>query len=221
MTERNSKIKVLLADDHAVVRKGLVQIISETADIQVIGEAEDGTVLLDKTRELHPDVVLMDINMPGKSGWDVMTQLKAESPQLPVIVLSISPEEDYAIKFFKAGASGYLTKSSAPEQLIEAIRKVAAGGKFVSPSLAEKLAFAIEDRSEQKPHETLSPREFQVFCLIASGKTVSQIARELSLSVATISTHRTRLLEKMDMKNNAQLTHYAFKNSILEDPMAR
>jgi len=221
MTERNSKIKVLLADDHAVVRKGLVQIISETVDIQVMGEAEDGAVLLDRTRELHPDVVLMDINMPGKSGWDVMTQLKAESPQLPVIVLSISPEEDYAIKFFKAGASGYLTKASAPEQLIEAIRKVAAGGKFVSPSLAEKLAFAIEDRSEQKPHEALSPREFQIFCLIASGKTVSQIARELSLSVATISTHRTRLLEKMDMKNNAQLTHYAFKNNILEDPLAR
>jgi DNA-binding NarL/FixJ family response regulator len=209
------KTKVVIADDHAVVRKGLVQIISETSDLEVIAEAENGNILLDKIRTLQPDVVLMDINMPGKSGWDVMLQLKSESPKLPVIVLSISPEKDFAVKFLKAGAAGYLTKTSAPEQLVDAIRKVAGGGKFVSPALAEKLASDLMEGSERPLHESLSPREFQVMSLIASGKTVSEIAEELGVSVPTVSTFRARILEKMSMKTNAQLTHYAIKNALL------
>jgi DNA-binding NarL/FixJ family response regulator len=209
------KTKIVIADDHAVVRKGLVQIISETSDLEVIAEAENGNTLLEKIRSLHPDVVLMDINMPEKSGWDVMLQLKSELPKLPVIVLSISPEKDFAVKFLKAGASGYLTKTSAPEQLVDAIRKVAGGGKFVSPTLAEKLAFDLTEDSEAPPHESLSAREFQVLGLIASGKTVSEIADELGVSVPTVSTFRARILEKMSMKTNAQLTHYAIKNDLL------
>ena len=209
------KTKIVIADDHAVVRKGLVQIISETSDLEVIAEAENGNILLDKIRTLQPDVVLMDINMPEKSGWDVMMQLKSELPKLPVIVLSISPEKDFAVKFLKAGASGYLTKASAPEQLVDAIRKVAGGGKFVSPALAEKLASDLTTDGEQIPHESLSPREFQVMSLIASGKTVSEIAEELGVSVPTVSTFRARILEKMSMKTNAQVTHYVIKNGLL------
>ena len=212
------KIRIMIADDHAVVRRGLIQIIAETDDLELIAEAKDGTELLKKIRGIAPDVVLMDINMPQMSGWDVMMQLKSEAPKLPVIVLSISPEEDYAVQFLKAGASGYLNKCSAPEQLTKAIRKVAKGGKFISPELAEKLAFRLGNPAENFLHESLSPREFQIFCLIASGETVSQIARLLSLSVPTISTHRSRILEKMKMRNNAQLIHYAFKNKILDSP---
>lgn len=216
MTSSKKKIKIIIADDHAVVRKGLIQIIDETPDLLVIDEAEDGFQALEKIRSGNPDVVLLDINMPGKSGWDVMLQLKSEQPKLPVIVLSIAPEEEYAVNFFKAGASGYLTKSSAPEDLIAAIRKVAGGGKFVSPALAEKLADSLNDDTLKLPHETLSPREFQVMNLIASGKTVSEIAAELAVSVPTISTYRARILEKMDVKTNAQLTHYVFKNKLLD-----
>jgi len=213
-TTPSHKTKIVIADDHAVVRRGLVQIISETSDLEVIAEAENGNILLEKIRARHPDVVLMDINMPEKSGWDVMMQLKSELPKLPVIVLSISPERDFAVKFLKAGAAGYLTKTSAPEQLVDAIRKVAGGGKFVSPALAEKLASDLTQDNDSPPHESLSPREFQVMSLIASGKTVSEIAEELAVSVPTVSTFRARILEKMSMKTNAQLTHYAIKNGL-------
>ncbi|MDH5458290.1 MAG: response regulator transcription factor [Nitrospinota bacterium] len=213
-TTPSHKTKIVIADDHAVVRRGLVQIISETSDLEVIAEAENGNILLEKIRTRHPDVVLMDINMPEKSGWDVMMQLKSELPKLPVIVLSISPERDFAVKFLKAGAAGYLTKTSAPEQLVDAIRKVAGGGKFVSPALAEKLASDLTQDNDSPPHESLSPREFQVMSLIASGKTVSEIAEELAVSVPTVSTFRARILEKMSMKTNAQLTHYAIKNGL-------
>ena len=213
---KQEKIKIIIADDHAIVRKGLIQVISEIQDFSVVDEAENGNELLEKIRVLDLDVVVMDIGMPEKSGWDVIAQLKIEYPQLPVIILSVFPEEDYAVKFFQAGASGYLNKTAAPELLVEAIRKVANGGKFVSPNLAEKLAFEITDESNKKPHATLSPREFQVLCLIGSGKTVKEISMELSLSVPTISTYRARILEKMDLKTNAQLTHYAFKNKLLE-----
>ncbi len=213
--KKSGQIRVVIADDHAIVRRGLVQIISETPDFEMAGEAENGHELLRLISELKPDVVVMDINMPEKSGWDVMMQLKIESPKLPVIVLSISPEKDFAVKFLKAGASGYLTKASAPEQLVDAIRKVAGGGKFVSPALAEKLASDLIADGEQAPHESLSPREFQVMSLIASGKTVSEIAEELGVSVPTVSTFRARILEKMSMKTNAQLTHYVIKNGLL------
>lgn len=214
---RTSKdtIRVVIADDHAVVRKGLVQIIQETRDLLLAGEAENGNELLDLIRQVNPDVVVMDINMPEKSGWDVMLTLKQERPRQPVLILSVSPEEDYAIKFFRAGASGYLAKSSAPEQLVEAIRKLAGGGKFVTPGLAEQLVNHLEEDPDLPLHDALSPREFQVMCLIASGKTVSEIADELNVSLPTISTHRARLLEKMNMKTNAQLTRYAFENHLV------
>jgi two-component system invasion response regulator UvrY len=213
---KQEKIKIIIADDHAIVRKGLVQVISETEDISVVEEAENGNELLAKIRVLDLDLVVMDIGMPEKNGWDVIAQMKIEYPRLPVIILSVYPEEDYALKFFQAGASGYLNKTAAPELLVAAIRKVADGGKFLSASLAEKLAFELVDENKKRPHETLSPREFQVFCMIASGKTVKEISKELSLSVPTISTYRARVLEKTEMKNNSQLTHYAFKNKLVE-----
>ena len=216
MSNIKDKIKVFIADDHAFVRKGLVQVISDTPDMLVVGEAENGMDLLTKVPKLEIDIVVMDLDMPEKSGWDVIVQLKMDLPHLPVIILSVYPEEDYALKFFKAGASGYLNKTSAPEQLVEAIRKVIRGGKFISPSLAEKIAFDLGQDENKLPHEKLSHREFQVFHMIASGKSVKNISEELSLSVPTISTHRAHILEKMSLKSTAELIHYAFKNGILK-----
>lgn len=213
---QKNKIKIIIADDHAFLRKGLVQIISETSDLSVVAEAENGEELLDMIRETEVDVLVMDVEMPKKSGWDVMLQLKIERPKLPVVILSVFSEEDYAIKFFKAGASGYLNKTSAPELLVKAIRKVASGGKFISPALTELLAFELGRESQSKPHENLTTREFQIFIMLASGKTVKEIAKELSLSIPTISTHRAHILEKMNLKTNARLTYYAFKNNIIE-----
>jgi two-component system invasion response regulator UvrY len=209
-------IKVLIADDHAVVLEGLKQILSETADMSVVAEATNGQAVLDKVRGSHVDVVVLDIAMPGRSGLDILLHLKRERPNLPVLVLSIHPEDQYAVRVLKAGASGYLTKESAPEQLITAIRKVVIGGKYVSPALAEKLAFDLEADVDKPLHETLSDREYEVLCLIALGKTVKEIADKLSLSVKTISTYRSRILEKMKMKNNAELTHYVIRQGLVE-----
>jgi DNA-binding NarL/FixJ family response regulator len=216
MTNIKDKIKVFIADDHAIVRRGLVEVISDTPDMLVVAEAENGNELLTKIKKLKIDIVVMDLDMPGKSGWDVIVQLKIDFPKIPVIILSVYPEEDYALKFFKAGASGYLNKTSAPEQLVEAIRKVTRGGKFISPSLAEKIAFDLGLDDNRAAHDKLSHREFQVFHMIASGKSVKEIAEELSLSVPTISTHRSHILEKMGLSNTAELIHYAFKNGILK-----
>jgi two-component system, NarL family, invasion response regulator UvrY len=201
-------IKILIADDHAIVRKGLKQILAETPDMVVAGEAGNGPDLLDKVRAGSWDVVILDISMPGRGGLEILKQLKSERPKVHVLVLTMHPEDQYAIRVFKAGASGYLTKESAPEQLVAAIRKVARGGKYVSPHLAEKLAFDLENGSDKPPHETLSDREYQIMCMIASGKTVGNMADELSLSVKTISTYRARLLKKMRLKNNAEVTRY-------------
>lgn len=208
-------IKLLIADDHTVVREGLKQIVSDTSGIVVADEASNGQEVLDKVWKNDYDVVLLDISMPGRSGLDVLKELKRTKPELPVLVLSIYPEEQYAIRVLKSGASGYLTKGSAPNELIEAIQKVSSGGKYVTASLAEKLAVNLEIESELKPHETLSNREFQTLCLIGSGKTVKEIAEELSLSVKTISTYRERTLEKMKMKTNSELTYYAIKNGLV------
>ncbi len=216
MTNIKDKIKILIADDHGIVRRGLVQVISDTPDMLVVAEAENGNELLTKIKKLKIDIVVMDLDMPEKSGWDVIVQLKIDFPKIPVIILSVYPEEDYALKFFKAGASGYLNKTSAPEQLVEAIRKVTRGGKFISPSLAEKIAFDLGLDDNRTPHDKLSHREFQVFHMIASGKSVKEIAEELSLSVPTISTHRSHILEKMGISSTAELIHYAFKNGILK-----
>lgn len=208
-------IKVLITDDHAVVRKGLKQIIDETPGMLAADEASSGNEALEKIRKNDYDVVLLDISMQGKSGLDTLKELKLERPGLPVLILTIYPEEQYAVRVLKAGASGYLTKESAPEELVTAIKKVAEGGRYISPSLAEKLAFNIGADTDIDPHERLSDREYQVMCMIASGKTVSEIADEMSLSVKTISTYRSRILEKMEMKNNAEMTHYAIKKELV------
>jgi len=209
-------LKVLIADDHPVVREGLKQIVTETQDMVVAGEANNGQEVLNKIREGDYDVIVLDITMPGRNGMDVLRQLRSERPRLPVLILSIHSEEQYALRALRAGASGYLTKESAPDELVVAIRKVSWGGKYISSSLAEKLAFKLEIGREEAPHETLSDREYQVMCMIASGKTVKEIAQELSLSEKTISTYRSRILEKMKMKNNAELTYYAIKNQLVD-----
>ena len=209
-------IKILLADDHTIVREGLKQILAETPDMVVIDEARNGQEVLDKIAQNDHDVVLLDISMPGRSGLDVLKQIKTEKPRMAVLVLSMYSEEQYALRALKAGASGYLTKESAPDRLIEAIRKVSEGRKYISPSVAEKLALNLEFSEERPPHETLSDREYQVMCMIASGKTVKEIAADLALSVKTISTYRTRILEKMGLRNNAALTHYAVQNRLVE-----
>lgn len=209
-------IKILIADDHAIVRKGLKQILSETSDMVVAAEAADGRQCLELVWKNDLDLVLLDIAMPGRGGMDILKQLKHEKPKLPILMLSMYSEEQYAVRALKAGASGYLTKESAPEELIAAIQKVSQGGKYVSSSLAEKLAVYLETDTEKPVHETLSDREYQVMLMIASGKTVKQIADELSLSVKTISTYRARTLIKTGMKNNAEITYYAMKNALVD-----
>ncbi len=209
-------IKVIIVDDHAVVRKGLKQIIEDAPDLIVADEAGSGYELLEKVRHKKYDVVLLDISMPGKDGLDTLKELKIERPEMQVLVFTVYPEEQYALRVLKAGAAGYINKECEPEQLIEAIRKVSQGRKYISPDLAELLASNLETGGEQAQHEALSDREFQVMCLIASGKTVKDIAKELFLSVNTISTYRIRILEKMNMKSNAEITHYAIKNRLVE-----
>lgn len=209
-------IKILIADDHAIVREGLKQIVSETTDIAVNGEAVNGQQVLELVKTGDWDVILLDIAMPGRGGIDTLKQLKLEKPALPVLVLSIYPEEQYAMRALKAGASGYLTKESAPEELIAAIRKVSHGGKYISSSLAEKLAIRVDREIEKPLHENLSDREYQVVLMIASGKTVKEIADELSLSIKTISTNRARALKKMGMKNNAEITYYVIKQGLID-----
>jgi len=209
-------MRILIADDHAVVRRGVKQIVSEESDMTLVGEARNAQELLKLTREQDCDVVVLDINMPGKSGLDALKELKSERPKLPVLILSIHPEDQYAVRALKAGAAGYMTKESAPEQLVEAIRKVYKGGKYISPSLAEKLAVSLISGAEGPIQEVLSDREYWVMRRIASGKTVSEIAQELSLSVKTISTYRARILEKMGMKTNAELTRYAIQNRLVD-----
>jgi len=209
-------IKVVVVDDHAVVREGLKRIIAENDGMMVSGEAADGFEAMQVIKKEHCDVVLLDITMPNKSGLDVLKELHAESPRLPVLVLSMHPEDQYALRVLRAGAAGYVTKESAPAKLVQAIRKVVRGGKYVSPTLAEKLVTDLEADNDRPPYEILSDREYQVLCLIASGKTVSEIGEELALSVKTISTYRVRILEKLRMKNNAELTRYAIKESLVD-----
>jgi two-component system invasion response regulator UvrY len=209
-------IRALIADDHAVVRQGLKQILGDTPEMVVAGEATTGQEVLDKVRAETWDVVVLDISMPDRSGLDVLKQLRSERPKLPVLVLSMHSEDQYAVRVLKAGASGYLTKDSAPDELVKAIRKVVSGGRYVSSFLAEKLAFEIGTDSSRLPHETLSDREFQVLRLIAAGKSVTEIAAELCLSVKTVSTYRARMLEKMNLGTTAELIHYAMQNHLID-----
>lgn len=209
-------LKILIVDDHPIVRQGLKQIISETYSDTVIDEADNGREALDKARGTDYAIVLLDISLPGLNGLDVLKQLKSQKPRLSILVLSIHPENQYALRVLRAGASGYLTKDSASDELIAAIHKVSSGGKYISPSLAEKLAFNLDTDVEKAPHEILSDREYQVLCLIVSGKAIGDIAEELSLSIKTVSTYRSRVLEKMAMRNNAELICYGIKNDLLD-----
>lgn len=209
-------IRVLVADDHAVVRRGLRQILAETTDILVEGEASSAPDVLRLVREQRWDVVVLDINMPGGSGIELLADIRRLRPELPVLILTVYSEEQYAVRAIKAGAAGFLTKESAPDKLIEAVRKLATGGRYVSAELAETLASVLAGEAAGAPHDRLSNRELEILRMIASGKTVSQIADSLSLSVKTVSTHRTRLLKKMSMKTNAELMHYAVRAKLVE-----
>jgi len=208
--------KVLVADDHAVVREGIRRIIAETSDMVVAGEAADGWEVLEKARGGDYDVVVLDISMPGKGGIEILKELKRERPGVPVLILSMHPEEQYALRAIRAGASGYVTKESAPDELVAAIRKVLRGSKYITSALAERLVLDIEVGSEESLHQKLSDRELQVLCLLAEGKTVNKIGRELYLSAKTISTYRSRILQKMGMKRNAELIRYAIKHGLVD-----
>jgi two-component system invasion response regulator UvrY len=209
-------IRILIADDHAIVRAGLRQFIADQADMEIAGEAASGSETVAAVRAGDFDVVLLDISMPDKNGIDTLRMLRHVKPDLPVLMLSAYGEDQYAVNLLRAGASGYVNKEAAPTQLVGAIRTVAQGRKYVSPSLAQTLADGVAGDSDRPLHAALSQREFQIFCKLASGAPVSKIAEELHLSVKTVSTYRTRILEKMGMKSNADLTYYAIKNGLIE-----
>jgi DNA-binding NarL/FixJ family response regulator len=215
MTEKAS-IRVFIADDHAIVREGLKQILAEERDISVVGEAETGLDAIKLFRKSRCNVLLLDISLPDRNGIEVLKQIKDDKPELAVLMLSMHREDQYAIRSLKAGASGYLTKQSAPRELVGAIRQVAEGQRYVSAQLAQVLAAQLGEDHDKPAHEGLSDREYQTLMMIASGKTVSEIARELSLSVKTISEYRSRLLAKMNLKTSAELTHYAIRNQLID-----
>lgn len=208
-------IKILIADDHPIVRRGLREILTETKDLFDVHEAESGPEVLERLNGNNYDVLVLDISMPGMSGLDVLKQVKKMKSSTPVLILSRHPEQQYAVRSVRAGASGYLTKESAPQELSSAIQKLAHGGKYVSASMADQLLDYLKDDSTKKPHEKLSDREFQVMEMIASGKTVGEIAEEMLLSVNTISTYRMRVLEKMKLENNAQIMYYAINEGFI------
>ncbi|MBI1790044.1 MAG: response regulator transcription factor [Acidobacteria bacterium] len=209
-------VRILVVDDHPIVRRGFVGMLAEEFPAAHIGEAGDAGTALESVHKENWDLVVLDISLPGRSGLDVLREIKAARPHTPLLVLSMHPEEQFAVRAFKAGAAGYLTKDAASLALVEAVRKILKGGKYITPSLAEKLATDLGAGGSGPPHEALSDREYEVLRLIASGRTVGQIAEQLRLSVKTISTYRARLLEKMRMKTNAELTHYAISNKLVE-----
>jgi DNA-binding NarL/FixJ family response regulator len=208
-------MRVLIVDDHAIVRRGLRELLSDEFREAAFGEASDARQALELLRKKEWDVATLDIALPGKSGLDLLKELKAEWPGLPVLVLSAHPEDQFAVRALKAGAGGYMTKESAPEELAKAIRKVLGGGRYVSPALAEKLAMGVTKDLTSTPHETLSDREYDVMSRIASGKTVTEIAEELSLSPKTVSTYRSRVLLKLGVKNSAEIVQYAIHNGLV------
>jgi len=207
-------IRVLIADDHPIIREGLTRIVQESPDLKVVGEARDGHEALDLVRRVLADVILLDIGMPGPGIFELMTQIRGERPNLPVLILSVYPEEQYAIRLLRLGASGYLTKDHSPDELVSAVRRVAAGRKYISPSLAEVLATQLDVDAGAPPHEVLSDREFQVLVSLANGQTVTEIARELELSPKTVSTYRSRILKKMGLSSSADLIRYALEHNL-------
>ena len=210
------KTRVLIVDDHPIVRQGLRLVLDKSGEVEIVEEASDGDEAIEKARAAKPDLMLLDISMPGKSGLEVLKVLQAEMPQVRILILSTFPEKQYAVRCFANGAWGYLTKKSAPEELLDAIRKIMNGGKYVSASLGSLLADEIGSDVQRLPHERLSDREFQVLCLLGQGKTVSQIAENLSLSLSTINTYRAHILEKMKMETTAELVRYALDNNLSE-----
>jgi two-component system invasion response regulator UvrY len=208
-------IRILLVDDHVMFREGLKQILARRSDIKVVDEAGSGQEALDKILRHKLDVVLLDISLPGKSGPELLKEIKKGKPELAVLVLSMHPEDQYAVRMMKAGALGYITKESAPEELIFAIRKVASGGRYISPKLANELAVALDTNTPKLPHQLLSNREFQVMRMLASGKSLKEIADEMMISEKTVTTYRARILEKMKLHNNVELTIYAIENKLL------
>jgi DNA-binding NarL/FixJ family response regulator len=209
-------IRVLIADDHAILRRGLREILERELEGSVCGEAKDAAAILARLQESSWDLVILDITMPGRSGLDVLRDIKAACPKLPVLVLSMHPEDQYAKRTLRAGASGYMNKESAPEELIKAITRILGGGRYVSSALAERLASDLSEDAGRPIHEVLSDREFEVLRMIAAGKTVSQIAEELHLGVTTISTYRARILEKLNLTTTAELMHYAMYNHVID-----
>lgn len=210
-------IRILIADDHTILRDGLKQILSECRDMVVAGEADNGLEALKKVREEQWDVLVLDMSMPGKSGIELVKQIKGEKPKLPILILSMHKEDQYAVRTLKAGASGYLCKDSASAQLVSAIRKVAGGGLFISPEVAEKLAHGLRPMSDAPPHTLLSDREYQVFMMLVQGQGLTEIAADLNLSVKTVSTHKTRIQEKMNADNLSVLIKYAIKHDLLDE----
>jgi DNA-binding NarL/FixJ family response regulator len=210
-------IRALIADDHALVRRGIREVLEECGDIRVTGEASHaGEVLALLGKKVPCDVVVLDINLPGRSGLDLLEDLRRDRPRLPVLILTVYSEEQYALRALKSGAAGYLTKEAVPDRLVEAVRKVVAGGRYITPTLAERLASMVRGGFEGAPHDLLSEREFRVFRLLSAGKSVSEIAEAMTLSVKTVSTYRARALEKLGLKSNAELTQYAIRNGLLE-----
>lgn len=213
-------IRLVIADDHAIVREGLKRIVGDVADLQVVGEAADGTEVMQRVRELDFDVLVLDLSMPGRSGMELIKLVKSEKPKLRVLVLSMHQETQYAVRAIKSGASGYLTKESAPAQLEQAIRKIASGGAYISAEVAEQLALgAMPGAQSAAPHETLSDREFEVFRMLVAGDSVSDIAARLNLSVKTVSTHKANLMQKLGLSNQSELVRYALKHG-LADPLS-
>jgi two-component system, NarL family, invasion response regulator UvrY len=208
-------MRVLIVDDHAIVRRGLKQILEGEIET-IVGEAQNAQEVLKKTQNEMWDMVILDINLPDRNGLEVLNELHFRYPRLPIMIMSMYSEDQYALRALKAGAAGYLNKQSAPEELVKAIRKIAGGGKYVSENMAELLASNLDNQHEKPIQEILSDREYQVFLLLAAGETISEISKKLSLSVKTISTYRTRLLEKMNFKNNAELIYYAAHNNLFE-----
>ncbi|MDX2048239.1 MAG: response regulator transcription factor [Chitinophagaceae bacterium] len=207
--------RILIADDHAIVRRGLKEILREGFPFAVVAEAENAEELIATAAKDKWDIIISDISMPGRSGLDALQQIRQHEPHIPVLILSIYPEEQYALRVLKAGAAGYLTKEAAPDELVNAVNKILSGKKYITPLVAEKLAESLEKKSGKASHETLSDREFDVMKLLASGKSVSEIASSLSLSSTTISTYRSRVLIKMNMVSNAELTRYALENRLI------
>jgi len=210
-------IRVVLADDHTIVREGLKQLLNAAGDLQVVGEAQNGLEVMERVRGLEFDLLLLDMSMPGKSGIELIKLVRAERPKLRILVLSMHEEHQYAVRAIRAGAAGYLTKESASRQLVEAIRKVASGGAFISSEVAQQLALGAMPDAKGAPHESLSDREFQIFLMVAGGKGVSDIAHQLNLSVKTVSTHKANILQKMGMTTSAELIRYALSNRLLDD----